>query len=264
MIHDFPTWITAFLVSGGFVGLTVAALALVNRLWPVLARHEHNDIAGFLIAVVGVLYAVLLASIAILALEIFSRAEEVVLREAELLGDMYRSAAFLPAETASGLRTDLKTYAATVIEEEWPQMRRGVRPDTAWPALERMQAKLFAIAPQSKVQEIAIARFMEDLDQLYDARRDRLFLAFRGIEPVVWWVVLSGAAATLAFSLFFGVANVKAHMAMTGLLAFSLSLVIVLITAIDQPLRGDTQISSEPFQYVADQFERLDRGLAQR
>ena len=30
MIHDFPTWITAFLVSGGFVGLTVAALALVN------------------------------------------------------------------------------------------------------------------------------------------------------------------------------------------------------------------------------------------
>jgi hypothetical protein len=259
VIHDIPTWITAVLVSGAFVGLTIAALVFVNRFWPVLSRHEHNDIAGFLIAVVGVLYAVLLASIAILALETFSRAEEVVLREAELLGDLYRGTSFLPEETATALRTDIRAYAGTVIGEEWPQMRRGERPDSGWPVLERMQARLAASAPATKVQEIAMDRYLGTLDQLYDARRDRLFLAFRGIEPVVWWVVLSGAVATLAFSLFFGVPNVKAHMAMLGLLAFSLSLVVVLIIGVDQPLRGDTQISPEPFLYVADQFQRLDR-----
>ncbi len=262
MIHDLPTWITALLVSGGFVGITLAALAFVNRLWPVRARREHNDIAGFLIAVVGVLYAVLLASIAILALETLSRAEEAVLREAELLGDLYRNAEIFPSQTAGGLRTDLRAYAATVLGEEWPQMRRGVRPDTAWPVLERMQAKLFAFAPQSRLQEIVVERYLENLDRLYDARRDRLFLAFRGIPPVVWAVVLSGAAATLAFSLFFGMENLKAHMAMVGLLAFSLSLVIVLIIGVDQPLRGDSQMDPEPFQYVTSQFDRLDRGSA--
>src|SRR5687767_9069047 len=123
MIHDLPIWVTALLVSGGFVGVTITALAFVNRLWPVPARHQHNDIAGFLIAVVGVLYAVLLASVAILALETFSRADEVVLREAEILGDLYRGATFLPPETERGLRTELRTYAATVIDQEWPQMR---------------------------------------------------------------------------------------------------------------------------------------------
>ena len=258
MIHDLPTWLMALIIAGAFVGTTVAAVSLINRLWPIHARHEHNDIAGFLIAVVGVLYAVLLASIAILALETLNHAERAVQQEAGLLGDLYRGAAFLPADSRS-LRTDLRDYADAVIGEEWPQMRRGIRPDTAWPILERMQAKLLALVPQSRLQEIAAERYLANLDQLYDARRDRLFVAFRGVVPAVWASVLSGAAATLAFSLFFGVANVRAHMAMVGLLAFSLSLVIVLIVAVDQPLRGDGQVSSEPFEYVRSQFDRLDQ-----
>ena len=56
-----------------------------------------------------------------------------------------------------------------------------------------------------------MGQYMSDLDALYDARRDRLFVAFRGVEPLVWGVVLGGAAAILAFSLFFGVENMKAH-----------------------------------------------------
>ncbi len=53
MIHDLPTWLMAVIIAGAFVGTTVAAVSLINRLWPIHARHEHNDIAGFLIAVGG-------------------------------------------------------------------------------------------------------------------------------------------------------------------------------------------------------------------
>src|SRR3712207_2985993 len=113
MLYDLPTWTMALLVCLGFVGITLVALPPVNRLWPVLARHAHNDIAGFIIAVVGVLYAVLLASIAILALETWREAESAVAREASLLGDLYRDAAFL--RESSALRAKLRAYAEAVV-----------------------------------------------------------------------------------------------------------------------------------------------------
>jgi hypothetical protein len=44
------------------VGLVaVAGLEAVQRLVPPALRQEHNDVAGFIYAVVGVIYTVLLA-----------------------------------------------------------------------------------------------------------------------------------------------------------------------------------------------------------
>jgi hypothetical protein len=45
--------------------VAVAGLELVQRLVPSEKRQQHNDVAGFLYAVVGVVYAVLLALLVI-------------------------------------------------------------------------------------------------------------------------------------------------------------------------------------------------------
>ena len=45
--------------------VVVAGLELVQRLVPHEKRQEHNDVAGFLYAVIGVVYAVLLALLVI-------------------------------------------------------------------------------------------------------------------------------------------------------------------------------------------------------
>ena len=45
--------------------VAIAALELVQRLVPSEKRQEHNEVAGFLYAVVGVVYAVLLALLVI-------------------------------------------------------------------------------------------------------------------------------------------------------------------------------------------------------
>ena len=95
-----------------------------------------------MIAVVGVLYAVLLASIAILALETFNHAEEAVEREASLASDLYRDAVSFPNPAATALRAELRAYGEVVVNEEWPAMRAGVKPDMGWPRLERLQTLL--------------------------------------------------------------------------------------------------------------------------
>jgi hypothetical protein len=50
------------LVVGGVCLVAVGGLALVQFLVPTASRQRHNDVAGFIYAVLGVIYAVLLRS----------------------------------------------------------------------------------------------------------------------------------------------------------------------------------------------------------
>jgi len=67
----------------------------------------------------------------------------------------------------------------------------------------------------------------------------------------MWAITLSGGALTIIFSFFFGMPDFRIHLAFSGILAVSLSLVIVLILALDRPFRGDLAISTERFEEIS-------------
>jgi hypothetical protein len=61
------------------VGLAaLGGLALVQRLVPTEVRQGHNDVAGLIYAVVGVIYAVLLALMVIAVWEDYEKARDTV------------------------------------------------------------------------------------------------------------------------------------------------------------------------------------------
>ena len=66
------------LVVGGACLAAVVGLVLVQRLVPVTTRKEHNDVAGFIYAALGVIYAVLLALVVIAVWEEYGRARVTV------------------------------------------------------------------------------------------------------------------------------------------------------------------------------------------
>ncbi len=68
-------------------------------------REAQNDIAGFIYAVVGVIYAVLLAFTVIMVWEEFSDTKLLVDREAASLGDLYQLAEQMPAQQRQPIRT---------------------------------------------------------------------------------------------------------------------------------------------------------------
>jgi hypothetical protein len=257
IIYGVPIFVMGFVIMALAVGASIGALVLVHRTFPVEIRHVHNDVAGFLIAVVGVIYAVLLAFMAVVAWENYTRAEEIVETEANLLGDLFRNARTLSPELATAMHQDLRHYAMVVIEEEWPAHERGDTELPGWLVLEDLQATVQTFEPDNEREKIVLAATIDRLNQLFDARRDRFQMAISGIEPVVWIILLLGTSATIGFSLFFGVPNLKAHMAMTGLLAGSITLMIVLIVTLDHPFRGGVQVSPEPFERVIRNMDRL-------
>ena len=62
MLH---TVVYGVLVVGGVCLLALAGFELVHRLVPAVSRQRHNDVAGFIYAALGVIYAVLLARVVI-------------------------------------------------------------------------------------------------------------------------------------------------------------------------------------------------------
>src|SRR5215207_2966988 len=120
------TVVFGVLVVIGACLAAVAGLELVQRLVPSEKRQQHNDVAGFLYAVVGVVYAVLLALLVIAVWEQYERALETVEGEADSVADIAWLAHRLPEPERHVLQEDARSYAQEVVDQEWPQMEQGL------------------------------------------------------------------------------------------------------------------------------------------
>src|SRR5829696_5214074 len=76
--------------------VAVGGLVLVQRLVSTERRKQHNDVAGFIYAVLGVSYAVLLGIMLIAVWEPWTAAEAVASDEANELGAIFWFAHALP------------------------------------------------------------------------------------------------------------------------------------------------------------------------
>jgi hypothetical protein len=247
-IYNHPTWLWGTILVCGATLLACLGLALFHPFVDVKVRRAHNDLAGFSIAIISVVYAVLLAFIAVATWESFSSAETIVQEEAGYIGNLYRDTKGFPDQIGEQIRMTLKGYTDRVIRAEWPLQRQGEPPGSGWKPLYRLHSQLVSFEPQTRREEIIQAEFLRVLNELYKAREARLIAAAGHIPVVIWWIIAIGGALTTAFTYLFGFESFRLHLTMTGAVAASLSLVVVLIVALDWPFRGE--VSVPPDAYV--------------
>src|SRR5918996_2532477 len=148
--------------------VAVAGLELVQRLVPAEKRQEHNDVAGFLYAVVGVVYAVLLALLVIAVWEQYQRALETVEGEANSVADIAWLAHRLPESERYQLQEHARSYAQEVVDEEWPLMEQGSEGERgtpeAWNLIDDMRATLQGFEPSTAAEQNL--HHAEGLDQI--------------------------------------------------------------------------------------------------
>ncbi|MBI2322651.1 MAG: hypothetical protein HYU88_11345 [Chloroflexi bacterium] len=65
LLAAMPLALAGVLIVGGTIVLAVVGLLAVRRLVPVPTLRSHNDVAGFIFATLGVIYAVLLALVVV-------------------------------------------------------------------------------------------------------------------------------------------------------------------------------------------------------
>jgi len=251
-IYNHPTWLWGNILVWGSAGLASAGLAIFHRFVHVDTRRAHNDLAGFSIAIISVVYAVLLAFIAIATWESFASAAAIAENEAGLVGNLYRDTRGFPPNDGEPMRNELRQYIALVIRQEWPMQRQGAVPSSGWVPLARLHDELVQFDPQTRGQGVIQAEFLHSLNELYKARTARLAAVQGHVPELIWWIIGIGGALTTAFTYLFGFQDFRMHITMTAAVAASLALVCVLIVALDWPFRGEVSVS--PAAYI--QVER--------
>ena len=154
------------LVVCGACLAAVIGLSLVQRLVPVNIRQEHNDVAGFVYAVLGVIYAVLLALVVIAVWEEFGRARVTVEAEANALAEIFWLAHELPEPEGRQLQELARAYAEEAVDNEWPLMQQGRAPlmehtqetPAGWVLIDDIRATLQGFEPRTEADQELYAR----------------------------------------------------------------------------------------------------------
>ncbi|HVA32555.1 MAG TPA: DUF4239 domain-containing protein, partial [Candidatus Baltobacteraceae bacterium] len=221
------------------------------------AREQHNDLAGFILAVVGVVYAVLLAFVAIGVWERFVQAERETYDEATNLTVVYRDAGSFPHGQA--LRAELREYVVHVIDDEWPKMRKGERSASARALVEAVDREVRDLpADTPRLQNIQ-AQMLSSMEQALSDRDYRLDMQATGINGIMWFVLVAGALVTVAFTYLFGFKQTLMQQLMIGSLSLLVGLILFLTVALDFPFRGDLRVGPDAFENALRVFSYIKR-----
>ena len=240
---------TAVLLVALPVLLASLALVLIRGRIGLERLTTNNEVAGFKFAVVGVIYAVLLAFAVVVVWQRYSDAELAVVEEAGAAATLYRLASG-PEPEAAATRAALGGYLKLAVERDWPQMAKERESPEVTAALNALYGAALRLAGAGTLQPALQAEMFHQLDVITQARRDRLHLA-SGTVPTVLWVALTlGGVLTVAFAFFFGTENLRAQVLMTAILAFMVFMGLFVIVAIDHPFTGSVHVGGRPLERV--------------
>jgi hypothetical protein len=248
-----PLWLSGLLLVGLPTGLAMLGAILVRRYVTLDRLTANNEVAGFKFAVVGVLYAVLLAFAIIVVWEKFTDADNIVAREAGAATNVYRLSYGVAEAPATSLRARLSDYLAATISDDWPAMEHANESSSARRALDAVYGSvLVSLSAQS--HSALVAEILHQLDEITQARRSRLAAADGTVPGVIWPVLFGGAAVTIGFTFFFGSQNLLAQSFMTGLLSVVIFSGLWIVLVIDRPFSGAVTVAPDAIAKVLAEF----------
>ena len=257
------TIVDGILVVGGVCLLALAGFELVHRLVPAASRRQHNDVAGFIYAALGVIYAVLLALVVIAVWEEYQAADETVEQEANAAAEIFWLGNRLPEPVGTHVQELVHSYAEEVVHKEWPIMANGEQPPlehvdgtpSGWTIIDDIRGTLQNFDPQSKADEQLYAKGLDQIEDLNDERRLRLVASEEGVPGVLWAVLIFGGVAVVGFTYLFGLESTWVHRLMVVTLAAVIGLVLFTIGAMEHPFSGGARIGTGAFELILERFE---------
>jgi tryptophan-rich sensory protein len=259
LIYRIPDGLLCLVVIGLVAAVSMAGLWLVHHRVPEDVRRRHNEIAGYLINVVGVIFAVILAFLAVAVWEAAGRAQDVVEAEANEATDIIRNAGVYPEAVARRLRAGLQEYLTIVVTEEWRLQQDGAMSPRAWHTIEDVHTAILAFKPGTPGESIVHEIVLRHVDDLINARRSRQHLMGSSLNPVIWIVLFVLTVLTIVSCYFIGSHGIRVQMTLTAFVGAAIGAMLSLIIALDYPFRGSVSIDPVPFQRVLDDLDRFSR-----
>lgn len=237
----------------------VGAQILFRRIVPNERLIPHHDVAGFLVAVVGVLYAVVLGFVVVISWTGFDSAQQNADLEAGDVADAFGFATMLPEPRRTDMRHALAAYAVEVRNHEWDAMRSGRQDPVARAfllqavrALGEPYAKPSATLDEALNRETTRQAVAASLRDVADKRRLRLNEAMKHLSPTLGLALVIGGFMVIAFVFLFGVEDRALQYTMTAIVAGCIGLLFGVVIEFSSPFSGALRVSPETWTYIID------------
>lgn len=250
-LYDMPTMGLAGLFAAVFVGFAWLGVLFIRPFFHLLLRRQPglNDLVGVILSGHCAFFGLLLGLLAVAAFQNLADVEKTVNREAGFLRAIYRSVTDYPEPARSQTLPLIREYTRYVIQEAWPQQRRGIVSSDGVARMNAVQAKLFGFEPATKAQEMVHAQTLAQFAEMAQVRRARVQSVDAGVPSMMWYVVIVGALMTILLLWMLDMKLIP-HLLLSGVLVFFLSTVICLIFVMDKPFRGEISIGPNAYEAV--------------
>jgi hypothetical protein len=260
LLYSIPS--AVLLLAAMVVSISVACggQIYVHRRFSSQDFVQHNEVGGFIIAVVGTLYAVVLGFLTVVVWEHFASARELVALESAAATDAWHTAVGLPSPVRTLVRRDMQSYANVMIDHEWAEMRHGGFDKDADILVMDAMAATGSLIPVNLGESNAQAATLHQLSVLHDDRLERIAGNGSGVSWFEWAVLFIGAISVICFCWLFGLRNERTHLLMTSTVAITIVSMLVLLFELQYPFRSDVGIGPDAWKATADHIRLMQTG----
>jgi hypothetical protein len=252
------TWLLGVAIVGLSVLVAHLGLRLVRRRVPLPIPETQHEVAGFIIGVLGAIYAVLLAFVVVAVWEQYGEAKATLAAEANQLNDLSRMAQGFPAPLQQRVLEGLRVYGQSVIDDEWETMAHGKASPKTQAAIDNLWQLYREVDPQTNREIALYGESLDRLNQLSDDRRLRIYASADDMPAVIRILLWGGGLVMIAFTYFFGVMSIRSQALMTAALAGEIAFILFLIVALDNPFKGYVRLPPEQMQQVLDRMNTIN------
>ncbi|WP_037570000.1 bestrophin-like domain [Phaeacidiphilus oryzae] len=240
------SWVDLAIVLGSLLAVGVGT-HLVQHVVPHGLRAQHNEVAGFVYAAVGVMYAMLVGFAVLTVWGGVDQARQTTFKEADALAGVYWVARELPAPAGPAIERGALQYAHTVLEQEWPLMAGHRSSPAATDQVYAIRQAVLNFDPVGERQRVLYEHAVTHVEDLASERRSRLNEVQDEVPPLLWIVLIAGGVLTVGFTFLFGLPNTTAHMLMVLTLTALVAISLVVIKEMDYPFTGVTKVDPTAF-----------------
>ena len=240
----------ALMIIFGATLLSISGLFITRAFFPFHKLKLHNDVAGFIYATLGTIYAVLLAFMVVVSWENFDVTSRNVQKEANYIADLYRDSEAFAPEFRKNVRASLDIYVDAIVDEEWPLLAKGERSMHVQEISTGIWKLYGAYQPRTETEKIFFAESVNRLNDAGELRRQRILDAQSGIPLTLWLVLITGGFVTIFYTFLFGTENFGAQILMTTMLTMVIAFIFYTVLAFDFPFTGSVNISHKPFEEI--------------
>ena len=199
-----------------------------------------------MLPVLGTIFALLVAFVAVGVWNDFDKAKLAVATEASALRAVDVFAETLPDEQRTQLRALMNRHIEEAVNREWPAMAHE-RLTLASLATHLVEAQRLTVLmkPQDESQRTAQREIVAALHRALDARRQRIIISQSEVGPVKWAaILLMGLCALIAIAIVHSDDRVTCAIAV-ALFATGFALSSLLIAAYSRPFTGEISVGPE-------------------